>query len=1223
MKAQFARITVQVMLVSLLALFLIGCGESGGSSGSGSDVGSITITAEPQSLPADGSRTSTLTLNLIDSAGAAVEAGTSVRVKTNLGAILGSTQTADDSGVIILTFRSGTTPGVATIVAEADGARNEVDIELSGQDPASIDVAEGFPDPESINIKGTGGASSSRIVFDVRDASGAPVIDGYRVNLTITDGPDGGEKLEPTSAITLNGQVQTTLRSGTKSGPVSLKAAYDEDTKVSTTTSRISINSGPPVGEEFGIFAQYLNVSGLDQANLEDMIGVNVGDIYGNSVPDGTAISFKTYNTGGFFSSNFANTAAGIASDTLVSGGTMASPAEGFLTVTAETNNGGRSTHITDIAVNPVVTDVVYVGTDGGGVYKSTDKGASWKNVSRSPQEAGQNFIAPYVNDIEIKADEPNTVYAATGYLGGGNIYRSLDGGHTWRSENVEQFHGIFSVGSAVLSLVVDEGLPHGHVWAGTDGMGAVFADNGEDFRWGGRLVSGPYDPAPANSGTGNLTVYDNGFGPATKSETWSAEFQASSAVLVDGPDFFGANKLGQMENLSLFSGAGTQTWTARYTGGVSSVDESQIAFPASSELNVVKLGANPFNEQFVVSYVSPGDPEYDGEIDQFRVTGSISGVQGVVPLYENFTTEGEEGAGAVTFYVEGSRFRTGDKFVFNTYEDNWNVSGSESGSQGSAKTGKAFTSSNGGVSFTITGSEDRAYERGDRWTFETRATGKWQLVGSKSGVQDNFAQTGIPYSTDSGEVSFIIVNTGSFFEQGDDFVFEVQESGLGFGKIVREIVKTSGSGDVAVLYAATATGVYKSENGGRTWREVSIFDQDNIHTLAVHPDNSDTLYAGTKNAGLWYTINGGNSWQQASNEGLGEGLGASVPKADTGNIGTGRMSDVSVGEAAQDENWTVKYNASAGSWAVTGTLSGEQSNPAQTGSPYESDNGEIAFVIHEGDVAYGDNDQFTFSTTRDPGNNILALQPYADGSNNYLYAVTYFIGSSEPEAVGNVYVINLDESNLYAPSGVWMEANSNLPQYDPPEDTKLFPQHALAVDDPADPRTLFIGGEGINFYKASSGLTEKSPAWFESKAGLSNLIMARMPILFTDDCSMDITAEFENGVATFTVYIQDHNGNPPIAGSNFTAVFEPDQGDTVNLYDIDYPDTYTYQGTFRNPADSDTDNPYVMRVPIVSGKDKVIFTFTPFCNEDGEAPGCSGQIEERTYSGSYLMSLN
>jgi hypothetical protein len=121
------------------------------------------------------------------------------------------------------------------------------------------------------------------------------------------------------------------------------------------------------------------------------------------------------------------------------------------------------------------------------------------------------------------------------------------------------------------------------------------------------------------------------------------------------------------------------------------------------------------------------------------------------------------------------------------------------------------------------------------------------------------------------------------------------------------------------------------------------------------------------------------------------------------------------------------------------------------------------------------------------------------------------------------------------------------------------------------------------------------------------------MPILFTDDCNMEITSDFDStsGLVTYTVYIQDPNGNPPIAGSVFTVILEQDEGDTIVLRDIEYPDTYTYAGTFRNPADPETDNPYVISTFVAPG-DKVTFTFTPTCTEG--PPGCSGQEQTVTY---------
>ena len=88
------------------------------------------------------------------------------------------------------------------------------------------------------------------------------------------------------------------------------------------------------------------------------------------------------------------------------------------------------------------------------------------------------------------------------------------------------------------------------------------------------------------------------------------------------------------------------------------------------------------------------------------------------------------------------------------------------------------------------------------------------------------------------------------------------------------------------------------------------------------------------------------------------------------------------------------------------------------------------------------------------------------DSKNRKLYAITYFWGSLEPHAVGNVYVHNLN-SNGSLTSDDWVEANEGLPEFDPPDDTSLFAQHVLAIDNQDDPSAIYIGGEGINFYMA------------------------------------------------------------------------------------------------------------------------------------------------------------
>ncbi|HMA85945.1 MAG TPA: invasin domain 3-containing protein, partial [Desulfosalsimonadaceae bacterium] len=141
MKAQYAKITIQVMLVSLLAFLLVGCGESG-SPGGDSGIGqtaAISMASGDQSLPADGKTATTLTLNMTDSVGNAVDVRTSVRVHTNLGHFRNGEKeyklkTIDDSGALQVAFRAGTTPGTAEIWAESNDVKQKVEVMLYDPD---------------------------------------------------------------------------------------------------------------------------------------------------------------------------------------------------------------------------------------------------------------------------------------------------------------------------------------------------------------------------------------------------------------------------------------------------------------------------------------------------------------------------------------------------------------------------------------------------------------------------------------------------------------------------------------------------------------------------------------------------------------------------------------------------------------------------------------------------------------------------------------------------------------------------------------------------------------------------------------------------------------------------------------------------------------------------------------------------------------------------------
>jgi photosystem II stability/assembly factor-like uncharacterized protein len=70
--------------------------------------------------------------------------------------------------------------------------------------------------------------------------------------------------------------------------------------------------------------------------------------------------------------------------------------------------------------------------------------------------------------------------------------------------------------------------------------------------------------------------------------------------------------------------------------------------------------------------------------------------------------------------------------------------------------------------------------------------------------------------------------------------------------------------------FADPSFGVYKSTDGGVTWRAASdaLIGDQNINVLAVDPGNAEVVYAGTVRKGLLKSVDGGASWQ-AMNRGL------------------------------------------------------------------------------------------------------------------------------------------------------------------------------------------------------------------------------------------------------------------------------------------------------------------------------------------------------------------
>jgi photosystem II stability/assembly factor-like uncharacterized protein len=92
---------------------------------------------------------------------------------------------------------------------------------------------------------------------------------------------------------------------------------------------------------------------------------------------------------------------------------------------------GGRVTAVTGVNQEP---HTFYLGATGGGVWKTVDAGATWRNVS------DHVFASASIGAMDVADSDPNVVYVGTGSEGirsnvsiGKGLYKSSDAGRSWR----------------------------------------------------------------------------------------------------------------------------------------------------------------------------------------------------------------------------------------------------------------------------------------------------------------------------------------------------------------------------------------------------------------------------------------------------------------------------------------------------------------------------------------------------------------------------------------------------------------------------------------------------------------------------------------------------------------------------------------------------------------------------------------------------------------------
>ncbi len=499
------------------------------------------------------------------------------------------------------------------------------------------------------------------------------------------------------------------------------------------------------------------------------------------------------------------------------------------------------------IAIDPLAPATLYAGTTGGGIFKSTDKGGSWIAVNNGLTDFS-------VGTIAVDPKNTGTVYGTTYSPGlNGGLFKSTNGGQTW-----------IPIGSGLPGFIVGplaiDPVSSDTIYAGTTGAGIS------------KSTDGGHSWTAVNAGL--------------PEGVWIVDLALDG--LDPGTLYVGTGRDGVFKSRN-----GGQTWTAVNTGLPSLSLDALTIDP--QDPNVLYAGIDGYETTGVWKTVNGGgswNPVAGVGLPKFNVVASLVidpnnpktiYVVGYLPSNTTLTGIYRSSDGGDTWTALNE---VPDSQIPPLAIDLQNSSTIYAGSIGSGM----FKSSDGGTT----------------WIHSSRglsAVGVYGLTVDHSNSATIYAGTyqGVFKSTDSGSTwsrkisdptAPVVIdpsNPATIYAISIGYILKSTDGGEtwrnlpGIGDVDALAIdpnnpKTLYAGISSPPYGpgSSATGVYRTDDGGETWRPANVglpTGRNTIDFVAVDPRNSATVYAATfygsppPDGSVYRSTDGGGTWTQINTE--------------------------------------------------------------------------------------------------------------------------------------------------------------------------------------------------------------------------------------------------------------------------------------------------------------------------------------------------------------------